>query len=614
MRLSKRSLIAGLHDYIIAIISLPLALYMRLGDDFWQLSPQIILIDSAIFNICFILFALLMRLQNAVWRYVSVNELSTIIKVCVLSIIAAYISIFFYNRLDGVPRSVPFLQLMLLIAGLSSTRLLYRKIKETNKKSNTPRINVLLVGANDHSDDFIKMIAKRRDSEYQVVGIIDDNKARMGRNMSGIPIFAPLSQLEDLLKKLDNDGKKPQRLILTEQYIDNKIIEPFLEICATQGIAMARLPRLTDLKDGSEKQDIRPVAIEDLLNRPQTEHDINSMAKLIRGRAILVTGAGGSIGSELVRQIAANQPAKLMIVEQSEHNLYQIDKELNNYYPNLIKQAIIADVRDSKRIRQIIAENNPEIIFHAAAIKHVPIAENNPEETIITNVFGTRNVALAAAMEGVETFVLVSTDKAVHPANVMGASKRLAEMVCANIAMIAPELKMVIVRFGNVLGSTGSVVPLFQEQLKAGGPLTVTHPDMERYFMTIREASGLVIQAASQANKGVGLYILDMGKPVRIINLAEQIIRLSGFTPNKDVQIRFTGLRAGEKLREELVYGKEPLGGTQHPKIMRTKLHTSQLPSEQSLEALELACKQFNSDMVIRLLQDLVPEYSATVA
>jgi O-antigen biosynthesis protein WbqV len=611
MRFPKRSLIAALHDLLVATMSLPIALYLRLGDDFFKLSIDTILIDSLIFNICFLLFALLFRLPNAVWRYVSISELSTIIKVCTLSIIAGYISIFIYNRLDDIPRSVPFLQLLLIIGGLSSSRLFYRKIKEISKKSNTPKIKVLMVGANDHSDDFIKMIAKRRNSEYQVIGIIDDNQARSGRNMNGIPIFAPLTQLEDLLKKLDHEGKKPQRLILTEQYIDNKIIEPLLNICSTHGIALARLPRLNDLQDGTEQQYIKPVAIEDLLNRPQTEHDINAMAKLIRGRVILVTGAGGSIGSELVRQIATHQPTKLIIIEQSEHNLYQIDRELSNHYQNLEKIALIADVRDGKRIRQIIAEHNPEIVFHAAALKHVPIAEENPEETIITNVFGTKNVAFAAAMEGVETFVLVSTDKAVHPANVMGATKRLAEMVCANIAKIAPELKMVIVRFGNVLGSTGSVVPLFQEQLKAGGPLTVTHPDMERYFMTIREASGLVIQAAAQANNGVALYVLDMGKPVRIINLAEQIIRLSGLTPNKDVQIRFTGLRAGEKLREELVYGKEPLLNTQHPKIMRAKLHMEQIPNEQMLSALQDACSKFNSGMAIRLLQDLVPEYTA---
>jgi O-antigen biosynthesis protein WbqV len=595
-----------------ASISLPLALYLRLSDDLFSVPMQFLAVDCLIFIACFACFALIFRLPKEVWRYISINELSTIIKVSVSSIITAYLIMFLYNRLEGVPRSVPILHLLILLFLLSSTRLLYRKIRENNKGNagSQPKINVALIGANDHTEGFIRTVQRRRDIQYNVVAIIDNNEARAGRNIRGVPIYSSLAQLTQILQRLEKDNKKPQRLILSEQFLDADIVQSLFAVCETQGIALARLPRPAELQEGVAKQDIRPIVIEDLLNRPQNQHDDNSMHKLIRGRVILVTGAGGSIGSELVRQIASYNPNRLIVIDNSEHNLYQIDRELATSYGQIERISIIADVRDRKRIQQIMAENNPEIVFHAAALKHVPLAELNPEETIITNVFGTRNVAMAAALEGVEVFVLVSTDKAVHPANVMGASKRLAELICADVASIAPELKMTIVRFGNVLGSTGSVVPLFQEQLKLGGPITVTHPEMERYFMTIREASGLVIQAAAQAKQGIALYILDMGKPVRILSLAEQMIRLAGLIPNKDVHIRFTGLRAGEKLREELVYSKEPLSPTEHAKIMRAKLHTGNLPSKNMLEALEEACYAFNSDMVVRILQDLVPEYA----
>jgi O-antigen biosynthesis protein WbqV len=612
MRLPKKTLIAAFHDLLMASISLPLALYLRLSDDLFNVPMQFLAVDCLIFIACFACFALIFRLPKEVWRYISINELSTIIKVSVSSIITAYLIMFLYNRLEGVPRSVPILHLLILLFLLSSTRLLYRKIRENNKGNagSQPKINVALIGANDHTEGFIRTVQRRRDIQYNVVAIIDNNEARAGRNIRGVPIYSSLAQLTQILQRLEKDNKKPQRLILSEQFLDADIVQSLFAVCETQGIALARLPRPAELQEGVAKQDIRPIVIEDLLNRPQNQHDDNSMHKLIRGRVILVTGAGGSIGSELVRQIASYNPNRLIVIDNSEHNLYQIDRELATSYGQIERISIIADVRDRKRIQQIMAENNPEIVFHAAALKHVPLAELNPEETIITNVFGTRNVAMAAALEGVEVFVLVSTDKAVHPANVMGASKRLAELICADVASIAPELKMTIVRFGNVLGSTGSVVPLFQEQLKLGGPITVTHPEMERYFMTIREASGLVIQAAAQAKQGIALYILDMGKPVRILSLAEQMIRLAGLIPNKDVHIRFTGLRAGEKLREELVYSKEPLSPTEHAKIMRAKLHTGNLPSKNMLEALEEACYAFNSDMVVRILQDLVPEYA----
>jgi O-antigen biosynthesis protein WbqV len=356
-------------------------------------------------------------------------------------------------------------------------------------------------------------------------------------------------------------------------------------------VPVKRLPSLTALRPASRRPGerteaeapvaLRPIEIEELLDRPQVPLDREGMARLVQGRRVLVTGAGGTIGGELARQVAALGPASLTLLDHGEYVLYEIDLELRERHPDVKRQAVLADVRDETRIRRLFAEIRPELVFHAAALKHVPMVENDPLEGLLTNALGTRVVADAAREAGCSLMVFISTDKAVNPTSVMGASKRVAEMYCQardRAARAGGGMRLVTVRFGNVLGSTGSVVPLFRRQLERGGPLTVTHPDMRRYFMTVREAVGLVLQAAvvgatdpTNAPKELregGIFVLDMGEPVKIVDLARRMIRLAGLRPDEDVEIRFTGLRPGEKLFEELFHGQEPPHPTAFPGLL----------------------------------------------
>jgi FlaA1/EpsC-like NDP-sugar epimerase len=359
-----------------------------------------------------------------------------------------------------------------------------------------------------------------------------------------------------------------------------------LDAADRHGVPLRRAPTPTRLDPaGSEavrRVELRPVSIEDLLDRPQVPLDREGMARLVQGRRVLVTGAGGTIGGELARQVAALGPASLTLLDHGEFLLYEIDLELREKHPDVPRRAVLADVRDEARIRRLFEDIKPELVFHAAALKHVPMVENDPLEGVLTNAFGTRVVAEAARGIGTAAMVFISTDKAVNPTSVMGASKRLAEMYCQALDREARHgrtgMRCITVRFGNVLGSTGSVVPLFRRQLERGGPLTVTHPDMRRYFMTVREAVGLVLQASVVGTTDAkdqppelaegGIFVLDMGQPVKIVDLARRMIRLAGLRPDEDVEIRFTGLRPGERLYEELFHGQEPPRPTAFPGLL----------------------------------------------
>lgn len=621
MRWSKRSVIAATHDMGMAALSLPLAFYMRLGDDAWSYAKPYIVSHYVLFMACFAISMVMFRLPREVWRYVSVNELKTLAKVVTVSIVLTYSELFLLQRLEGVPRSLPVLHWLVLAALLSGPRLLYRLMKESDGHKPVHRehglINLVIVGANDHADAFIRTLQRHPDMPYHVVGIIDDNTARHGRSLRGVTIHGGLKEAGKVIGKLERAGRKPQRLVLTEAYLDQDKAAPLWRLCEVQGIGLARLPRLTDFEthaapDLRRPFDIRPVAIEDLLGRPQSAHDPESMHHLLHGKRVMITGAGGSIGRELATQIAQREPAEVILVEHSEYNLYQVEKSLRQLSLAARIHSCITDIRDEQALRHLMAETKPEILFHAAALKHVPLVEDNPAEAVLTNVFGTRNVAQTGVASGIETMVLISTDKAVNPSNVMGATKRLAECVWAQTAQQARESRMVMVRFGNVLGSTGSVIPLFEEQMRMGGPLTVTHPEMERYFMTIREAAGLVIQAAALDEEQCGLYILDMGKPVKIVDLAEQMIRLAGFTPYEDIPIIFTGLRPGEKLSEELTYLQENLTPTRHPRISKTSEAGSHPLPPEPLSRLREACRLRDVVTLRECLHALVPGYKTT--
>lgn len=447
--------------------------------------------------------------------------------------------------------------------------------------SDTPAQSVLLVGAGDGTDLFLRALSQERGIAYRVMGILSLRERQMGRRIQGVAVLGTVEDADAVLDRLRDEARLPALAVLATPQLQGVELERFLDACDRHGVPVKRLPSLTALRPAHRRPGeraesdppiaLRPIEIEELLDRPQVPLDREGMARLIQGRRVLVTGAGGTIGGELARQVAAFGPASLTLLDHGEYVLYEIDLELRERHPDVRRQAVLADVRDEPRIRRLFAELRPELVFHAAALKHVPMVENDPLEGLLTNALGTRVVADAARAAGCSLMVFISTDKAVNPTSVMGASKRLAEMYCQardRDARAAGGMRLVTVRFGNVLGSTGSVVPLFRRQLERGGPLTVTHPDMRRYFMTVREAVGLVLQASvvgatdradqpPELREG-GIFVLDMGEPVKIVDLARRMIRLAGLRPDDDVEIRFTGLRPGEKLFEELFHGQEP--------------------------------------------------------
>lgn len=622
-----RARIAFAHDIIVAAFSFVAALYLRVGGDFDYFSTEFVALATAIYTVIAAAVFWTMRLYAGVWRYASMEDLVAIIRAVTAIVLVFLAAMFLISRLEFIPRSTLPINWLVLLALLGGPRFLYRLFKDRRAndaadRDGERRIPVLLVGAGDSAELFIRAINRARRSAWHAVGLIDEKGRRVGRNIHGVQILGNVDDIPAIVERLDREGHRPQRLIVTKSRIEGEEIQRLLAIADDLGIGLARMPQLDDFReDVDSSPDIRPIRIEDLLGRPQASLDRDSMAALIGGRRVLVTGAGGTIGSELCRQIAAFDPAAIVLLDNSEYQLYAIDLEIGEKAPALPRQTILADVRDQDRISRVFAVERPELVFHAAALKHVPMVELHPDEGALTNVIGTRIVADTCQTHGVRAMVLISTDKAVNPSSMMGATKRVAESYCqaldlAQAARGDDRTHFVTVRFGNVLGSTGSVVPLFQRQLAAGGPLTVTHPDMTRYFMTVREAVELVLQASVQGvtdNTDQGkIYVLDMGEPVKIIDLARQIILLAGFQPDIDVKIEITGPRPGEKLFEEILHASEELVATPHPGILLAAPRAADLAAlGRAIDALAEAAHAGNSDRTRAIVQELVPEFQS---
>jgi FlaA1/EpsC-like NDP-sugar epimerase len=613
-----RHRIALVLDSIAAALSFPVTLWLRVGRDMWAHSQGYLWQGMLGFTALFIVIAVSLRLSYSAWRYVSLRELITIEKVVIASVGLFYLGMFLWNRLEMVPRSSPFIHVMVLSALLAGPRVLYRAYREHTLGLSARRyrqaIPVLVVGYKYAAEAFVRAMQHSSEPLYRVVGLIEEEDAQQDRMIHGVRILGRIEDLPRIVSKLEVKGNRPQKVILSGDYLAAEMVNLLLEQCELLGLSLARLPKMTDLRAGAASgASVRPVAIEDLLGRPQNIHDRDAMRGFLQGRVILITGAGGSIGGELSRQVAAYVPSCLIVLDASEFNLYSIDRELRELHPQLEIVPLLADVRDSETIQYLFEQYRPDVVFHAAAIKHVPLSEINPETALLTNVFGSHNVARAASTAGVKAMVMISTDKAVNPANVMGASKRLAERFCQAFAREQSATKFMTVRFGNVLGSTGSVVPLFQKQLEGGGPLTVTHPDMVRYFMTIREAVELVIQAAvlgSDMQDNGLIFVLDMGTPVKIREMAEQMIRLAGLRPHEDIEIRYTGLRAGEKLYEELFYNSEELVKTPHASIMLAQADVQSFDVLlDGLSDLKGYCQEHQRLDALAQLKKLVPDY-----
>ncbi|WP_425545048.1 polysaccharide biosynthesis protein [Caenispirillum bisanense] len=564
-------------------------------------------------------------MYRSIWRYASLRDLMTITRSVSLAILLFLGLMFLWTRLEGLPRSALLINWFVLLFMLGAPRFLYRLMKDgligVFADDGNRRVPVLLVGAGDGADLFIRD-ARRENAPYRVVGMLAFKQGRIGRDIQGVRVLGSVDDLRSAVARLEAQGRKPQRVILTRPPATREQLKALFDECDGLGITLSRLPELSALKQGmADKLEVRPIAIEDLLGRPQAVLDRPAMQALVKGRRVLVTGAGGSIGSELVRQVAALEPAEVVLVESSEFALYTIDGEMRERFAAIPCRPLIADVRDRRRIDEVFAAHRPELVFHAAALKHVPMVEANPVEGVLTNVAGTRIVADAACAHGVDLMVLISTDKAVNPTNVMGATKRIAERYCQTLDSRAtgPGTQFVTVRFGNVLGSTGSVVPLFRRQLENGGPLTVTHPDMTRYFMTIREAVELVLQASAyghhQPEYRGRIFVLDMGDPVKIVDLARQMIRLAGLRPEEDVKIVFTGLRPGEKLFEEIFHGAEPPVPTGRQGILLAQVRGGDAPEvAAAIDALEAAARAGDAAAVLAGVRALVPEYAPSDA
>ena len=607
-----------------AAIAFVLGLYLRVGGEIVQYAPRLTLIYVLSFTAIAAAVFLATGLYRGIWRYASLPDLFNIVRAVTLTVAIFLPLMFVSTRLAGLPRSTLPIDWLVLVALLGGPRLGYRLFKDRGldhflENSRGRTVPVLLISTREGADTFIRETMRDRDAVYRVVGVIGDTASRVGREIYGVPVLGLLDALETVVARLDRRGRRPQRLVVTGSGLDGAELRQLLERADALAIPLARLPRPTELRQDLDPAEtsIEPIALEDLLGRPQAVLDRAAMARLIAGKRILVTGAGGTIGSELSRQIAALQPAHLVLLDNGEFGLYAIDGELRERWPGLAIRPLLGDVREKNRVAAVIAAEAPQIVFHAAALKHVPMVEANPLEGLMTNIVGTRNVAEAARAHGTPLVVMISTDKAVNPTSVMGAAKRLAESYCQALDLDearhgATGTRFVTVRFGNVLGSTGSVVPLFTRQLAAGGPLTVTDPEVSRFFMTVREAVELVLEAsAATTDEARGkIVVLDMGEPVKIVDLARQMIRLAGLRPDVDVKIEFTGLRPGEKLHEELFHDAEVPVPTANPALRLAASRTADYAVlARSLDELEREARAGELTRALALLQRLVPEW-----
>ena len=544
----------------------------------------------------------LMRLYNSLWAFAGADELMHIFGATIIAAAVQFALIFF--GIIPLPRSFPVLFAMLLFVGTTMIRFSYRFARRLRiKLSQTPQKRTMLIGAGQAGALVLREFKGSHFSRNKVVCIIDDDPGKKGRQLMGVPVIGGRALIETAVDKYNIS-----EIILAIPTLPTQVKKEIWEICSRTGCKFKQMPGIYQLANGDVSiQAIRDIDIEDLLERDVVKVDMGGLSGLIKDKTVMVTGGGGSIGSELCRQLANFQPKALVIFDIYENNAYAIEQELRVNHPELTTHVLIGSVRDAERIERVMETYRPSIVYHAAAHKHVPLMETAPLEAVKNNVFGTLNTARAADKYGVEHFVLISTDKAVNPTNVMGASKRLCEMIVQSLSETSKTC-FAAVRFGNVLGSNGSVIPLFREQIRKGGPVTVTHPEITRFFMTIPEAVSLVLQAGAFA-KGGEIFVLDMGHPVKISDLAQNMIRLSGFEPDVDISIVYTGLRPGEKLYEELLMDEEGLTKTANDLIYIG--HKINFDQDRFMEDLQtLRQLEEGQDALLRQrLRTLVPTY-----
>jgi FlaA1/EpsC-like NDP-sugar epimerase len=600
-------------DTLIISISIYLSILFRFDFSipavflaFLTLNNFIILIIIKIF--CFRVFAL----YRGMWRYTSIWDLMNIIKSNILSTLFLICIVYYFYGFRNFSRSIFAIDLIICTGLISMSRLgirvFFNNIKDllSVKKTDTKTKNIILIGAGDTGQLILRQVLQRQDSSMDIVGIIDDDFSKIGSRLHGVPVLGNVESLSEL--NFDYD-----EIYICIPSASKEQMRSIIDKCKETNKPFKTLPSISEMIDGDISiSHFREVSLLDLLGREEITLNKKSVNKFIKGKRVLVTGAGGSIGSELVKQCIKFSPSVLIMMDISELNLFEIDRVLKSGEKNILFKPILADIRDISIIDKVFKEFRPQIVFHAAAYKHVPMQEIFPWEAIKTNVFGTNNLSKIAVKHEVEKFVLVSTDKAVKPTNVMGATKRLAEIITQNYNHHQLNTQFMSVRFGNVLGSSGSVIPIFQEQIKNGGPVTITDPEMERYFMSIPEASQLILQAGA-LGLGEEVFILDMGSPIKIIDIAIELIRLSGFEPDDGISIKYTGARPGEKKIEELSLPNEKLDKTSHDKIFILRKNNK---NEKMIEKVIQGVKILKNDLIGKnpnevriLLSSILPEY-----
>ena len=553
--------------------------------------------------ISYIVMLLSMHLYTRIWRYAGMREMVAVLIATTLGAGLFYTGMYVFDK--SLPRSIYLISWILStgVIGIGRMVLHYIAMRYGGKQStDADMVNTLIIGAGDAGATIAREIERYHKRSRKVIGFIDDDESKFNRLMGGVRILGNRHDIPSIVKE-----NKVKEIIIAMPSVTRNEIRNIMEICSPLKCKVNTLPGMYQLLDDEVLvSHLHPVSIEDLLERDEVRLDMDVVEHYIRDKVVLVTGAGGSIGSEICRQIMRVGPKQLLLLGHGENSIYLINQELKNIYKDGPIIPIIADIRDKQQLDQIFTQYNPQVVFHAAAHKHVPLMEIQPMAAVLNNIYGTRNVADVAGRHGVERFVMISTDKAVNPTSVMGATKRVAEKVIISMNDTY-DTKYITVRFGNVLGSRGSVIPLFKKQIEAGGPVTVTDPEMTRYFMTIPEASQLVLQAGAMG-KGGEVFLLDMGEPVKIIDLARNMIRLSGLEPDKDIHIKITGLRPGEKKYEELPTSEEGTNRTNHTKIFEAPLDT--VDRDWLIEKISTfdSCE---TDMdVIGVLQDIIPTYT----
>ena len=603
LRLLKTRWAALVHDVIMIPVAWMLAYWIRykigeypdhLLERALDLLPLVVLIQGS----TFIYFGL----YRGIWRFASLPDLSRIVRAVVVSTAMAAVVIFFLTRLEYVPRSVFIIDAIVLILLLGGTRLSYRLIKDHSLAKEAAE-RVLVVGAGSAGEGLVRDLLRMRPAVYAPVAFVDDDPAKQGQEIHGIRVVSNIESISSVAGQWDAD-----LIMLALPSASSDQMRRIVEICEMSGLPFRTLPKLQSLVSGKVSiNEIREVQIEDLLGRAPVMLDRTEIVNRLKDKTVLVTGGGGSIGSELCRQISKVDIQRLIVLDQSEYNLYSIEKELQQSLPDLQLSCELGDVCDLAGLEYLFKTYQPDVVFHAAAYKHVPMLEDKIRVAVRNNVIGSWNVASLADKYNCSDFVMVSTDKAVNPGNIMGATKRVAEIICQTMDERSTT-RFITTRFGNVLGSAGSVVPLFRKQIQKGGPVTVTDKNISRYFMTISEACRLILQTTVMGNGGE-IFVLDMGEPVKVLYLAEQMIRLSGKIPGEDIKIEFTGLRPGEKLHEELFHSDEDLTDTSHEKVMLAMSRKTDWPTlVKSMGEFQQAVDEFDMKELKKLICKLVPE------